>query len=60
MTRRERAATGGYARHVLTALGLFVFALLFVTGTELVIGHPLSGGLPGETSMGALFVTPED
>ncbi|GAA4917317.1 hypothetical protein [Actinomycetospora succinea] len=48
------------ARHVAVAVGIFLFALLVVTGTELVIGHPLSGGSAGETSMGALFVTPDD
>jgi hypothetical protein len=60
VTRRARAATGGYARYVLTALAVFLFALLVVTGAELVIGHPLSGGVDGQTSMSTLFVTPED
>ncbi|GAA4889398.1 hypothetical protein [Actinomycetospora straminea] len=60
MTRRERTASGGPTRYVLTALGVFLFALLVVTGTELVIGHPLSGGLDGQTSMSTLFVTPGD
>lgn len=60
MTRRTRRASGGYRGPILTALGIFLFAMLVVTGAELVIGHPLSGGLPGETSMGALFVTAED
>ncbi|MEJ2860672.1 hypothetical protein [Actinomycetospora flava] len=60
MTRREHTASGGLARYVVTAVGIFLFALLLVTGAELVIGHPLSGGSAGGTSMGALFVTPDD
>jgi len=60
VTRREHTASGGLTRYVLTALGIFLFALLLVTGAELAIGHPLSGGLDGQTSMSTLFVTPED
>ncbi|MEJ2885759.1 hypothetical protein [Actinomycetospora aeridis] len=60
MTRRTRTASGGFAPYVLAAVGIFLFALLVVTGAELVIGHPLSGGSAGETTMGALFVTPDD
>ncbi|WP_285659284.1 hypothetical protein [Actinomycetospora sp. NBRC 106375] len=43
-------------RLVLSALGVFALALLLVTGAELFVGHPLTGGHPGETSMSALFV----
>jgi hypothetical protein len=42
------------------AVGIFLLALLLVTGAELVIGHPLSGGVDGQTSMSTLFITPED
>lgn len=59
VTRREHATSRGLSRYVVTAVSIFVLALLLVTGAELVIGHPLSGGAGG-TSMGALFVTPED
>ncbi|MDD7968920.1 hypothetical protein [Actinomycetospora lemnae] len=60
MTKRARSASPGPGRHVVAALGIFLLALLVVTGMELAIGHPLSGGLPGETSMSALFVTLEE
>ena len=43
---------------VLTTVGIFVLALVLVTGAELLIGHPLSGGRPGQTTMTALFTSP--
>lgn len=60
MTKRARSASPGPGRQVVAAVGVFLLALLLVTGMELLIGHPLSGGLPGQTSMSALFVTPAD
>lgn len=55
---RRRRPSSGLPRAALTAVGVFVLALLLVTGAELFIGHPVSGGLPGQTTMSALFVTP--
>lgn len=55
--RGQPSLSRALPRLLLAALGVFVLALLLVTGAELVIGHPLSGGQPGETTMSALFVT---
>jgi hypothetical protein len=41
-----------------TAVAVFALALMLVTGTELLLGHPVSGGLPGQTTLSALLVTP--
>lgn len=41
---------------LLTAVAVFALALVLVTGAELLLGHPLSGGLPGQTTMSALFL----
>ncbi|NMO89476.1 hypothetical protein [Actinomycetospora sp. TBRC 11914] len=54
----QRRPGPGVPRIVLTALGVFLLALLLVTGAELVIGHPMSGGPVGETTMTALFLDP--
>jgi hypothetical protein len=53
-----RRSSSALPRQAATALGVFLLALLLVTGTELVIGHPVSGGKPGQTTMSALFVSP--
>jgi hypothetical protein len=34
-----------------------MLALVLVTSAELLIGHPVSGGRPGQTTMSALFLT---
>jgi hypothetical protein len=54
--RRQPSLSQGLPRLLFAALGVFVLALLLVTGVELIIGHPMSGGRPGETTMSALFV----
>lgn len=52
--RRGRGRSGAVARYVATALSVFVLALLLVTGIEVVLGHPLSGGAPGATTLGEI------
>ncbi|MHC1560794.1 hypothetical protein ACR9E3_17690 [Actinomycetospora sp. C-140] len=52
----RRTAGPSVPRLVLSAVGVFALALLLVTGAELFVGHPLSGGPSGETTMSALFV----
>lgn len=52
---RRRPAPSAFAHWLWTALAVFLLALVLVTGAELVIGHPLSGGRVGQTTMSALF-----
>jgi hypothetical protein len=42
------------ASRAAAALVVFVLALLLVTGIEAVVGHPLSGGPAGHTTVGDL------
>jgi hypothetical protein len=52
---RRRPAPSGFAHRLWTALAVFLLALVLITGAEVVIGHPLSGGRVGQTTMSALF-----
>lgn len=56
-TERHRRSSSRPLRLALSALGVFLLALMMITGAELVMGHPMSGGLPGQTTMSALFVS---
>ncbi|HEY2224475.1 hypothetical protein [Actinomycetospora sp.] len=58
--RPRRRASRGLPQLALTAIGVFALALLLVSGAELFIGHPISGGRPGQTTMTAMFVTSTD
>lgn len=49
---RPRSRTLGVAVGVATTLAIFLLALLLVTGIEVVVGEPLSGGAAGHTSLG--------
>lgn len=54
---RRPSSSRGLRSLLLTTVGIFVLALVLVTGAELLIGHPLSGGRPGQTTMTALFAS---
>ncbi|MEJ2863711.1 hypothetical protein [Actinomycetospora flava] len=56
---RPRGRTVAVAHAVLTAVAIFVLALLLVTGVEVVLGHTLSGDDSGSTSLGIFLHGPE-
>ncbi|MFC5138967.1 hypothetical protein ACFPK1_12050 [Actinomycetospora rhizophila] len=51
---RARSQARAVAGRLGAALIVFVLALLLVTGIEAVVGHPLSGGPAGHTTLGDL------
>ena len=51
---RPRSRARAVASRLAAALIVFVLALLLVTGIEAVVGHPLSGGSAGHTTLGDL------
>lgn len=52
---RPRGRVAAAAARLGAALIVFVLALLLVTGIEVVVGEPLSGGQAGHTSLGDLL-----
>ena len=52
---RPRSRATAAAARLGAALIVFVLALLLVTGVEVVMGEPLSGGQAGHTSLGDLL-----
>ena len=56
---RPRGRTVALVHAVLTAVAIFLLALLLVTGIEVVLGHSLSGDGSGSTSLGILLHGPE-
>ncbi|GAA4890347.1 hypothetical protein GCM10023203_49770 [Actinomycetospora straminea] len=52
---RPRSRAVAAAARLAAALLVFVLALLLVTGLEVVMGEPLSGGRAGHTSLGDLL-----